>query len=335
MFKTPTCLALAALALAALPASSHAADADTIRTRAKAVLAPLPDRMPGAEKDTPELVKLGDKLFRDPILSQNKTQSCNSCHAVDAGKGGVDNEATSPGAFGKRGGRNSPTVLNAGFHIAQFWDGRAATLEDQAKGPVLNPIEMAMPSESEVISRLSASAEYPALFKAAFPGHAQPINYDNYAKAVAAFERTLITRDRFDDFLKGDNAALSIAELKGLDTFLNVGCIACHSGPLIGAHIYQKMGLVNAYSDTADLGRFEVTKSETDKFFFKVPSLRNIALTGPYFHDGKAASLADAVTQMAWLQLGRKLSDEECKSIVAFLGSLSDKQRAATKTGAQ
>lgn len=325
---------IATLALSCIATTGFAASADELRTKAKSFFAPLPDKMPGAEKDTAELIRLGEKLFRDTRLSKNNTQSCNSCHQVDPGKGGVDNEPTSPGAFGKRGGRNSPTVLNAGFHIAQFWDGRAATLEDQAKGPVLNPIEMAMPDEPEVIKRLSADTEYVAMFGKAFPGASQPITYDNYAKAVAAFERTLITRDRFDDFLKGDNAALNADELKGLDTFVNTGCIACHTGPLIGAGMYQKMGLVNAYSNASDLGRFEVTKKDTDKFFFKVPSLRNIALTGPYFHDGKAATLDEAVKQMAWLQLGKKLGDDEVKSIVTFLHTLSDKQRAPKRTAA-
>jgi len=322
---------ITALTVACFATASFAATADEMRAKASAFFQPLPDRMPGSEKDTPELVRLGERLFHEKNLSMNRTQSCNSCHQVDPGRGGVDNEPTSPGAFGKRGGRNSPTVLNAGFHLAQFWDGRAATLEDQAKGPVMNPTEMAMPSEAEVVKRLGSDETYVAMFKAAFPGNAAPLSYDNYAKAVAAFERTLITRDRFDDFLKGDNNALTAAELKGLDTFISTGCIACHNGPLIGAGMFQKIGIANPYANSKDLGRFEITKNENDKLFFKVPSLRNIALTGPYFHDGSVSSLDEAVKNVAWLQLGKKLTDEEVKSIVAFLHTLSDKTRAAAK----
>jgi cytochrome c peroxidase len=287
--------------------AADAPDAAALRVKAKAILPPLPEKMPGAEKDTPARVELGRKLYFEKNISSNRTQSCNSCHQVEPGKAGVDSLPTSPGAFGKPGGRNSPTTLNAGFHIAQFWDGRAATLEDQAKGPVLNPGEMAMPDAKAVIERLNAIPEYATLFKAAFPGEEAPLTYDNFARAVAA------------------------AEMKGLDTFINTGCIACHSGSLFGGHMYQKMGLVNPYENKTDLGRFEVTKNEAEKFFFKVPSLRNIALTGPYFHDGKAATLEDAVTQMAWLQMGKKLTPDEVKSIVAFLNSLSDKERGGAK----
>jgi len=338
MIKLQSILA-AAIGISSATVSLHAADAPdipAIRAKAKAIFPPLPDKMPGAEKDTPAQVTLGKKLYFEKDISANRTQSCNSCHMVDPGKAGVDNLPTSPGAFGKLGGRNSPTTLNAGFHIAQFWDGRAPTLEAQAKGPVLNPGEMAMPDPAAVIQRLSANANYVRLFKDAFPGEKQPMTYDTFATAVAAFERTLVTKDRYDDFVKGDDAALNAAELKGLETFINTGCIACHIGATFGGQMYQKMGLVNPYENKDDLGRFEVTKNEAEKYFFKVPSLRNIALTGPYFHDGKAATLEEAVTKMAWLQLGKKLSDDEVKSIVTFLNTLSDKERAgAKKTAAQ
>ncbi|MCW5558387.1 MAG: c-type cytochrome, partial [Verrucomicrobiae bacterium] len=295
------------------------------------LIAPIPDKMPGAENDTPDRVSLGEKLFFEKKLSLNGSQSCNSCHAVDQGKGGVDNEPTSPGAMGKRGGRNSPTVLNAGFHLAQFWDGRAETLEDQAKGPVLNPIEMAMPAPDVVIERLTSDPAYVAAFKKAFPDETQPINYDNFAKAVAAFERTLITRDRLDDFLKGDNSALSDQEKVGLNEFLTVGCTTCHYGPLLGGNNYKKVGIVNTYENGADKGRIEVTKEEYDELVFKVPSLRNIALTGPYFHDGQQAALPGTVKKMAWLQLGAELTPEQLDPLVAFLGSLTDKARGGAK----
>lgn len=298
-----------------------------LRKKALEFLAVLPDKMPGSEMDTAAQIELGRKLYFEKRLSVNETQSCNSCHAVDQSRPGVDGERTSPGAGGKRGGRNSPTVLNAGFHFSQFWDGRAPTLEDQAKGPILNPIEMGMPNEKEVLRRLSGDKEYIALFDKAFPGSPEKISYDNVARAIAAFERTLTTRDRVDDFFKGNDRALSQVEMAGLNAFLEVGCTTCHNGALVGATTFQKVGLVNAYENTADLGRFDVTKDDSDKFKFKVPSLRNVGLTAPYFHDGAIAQLEAAVEKMAWLQLGRKLTAEETRSIATFLNALSDKER--------
>ena len=299
-----------------------------LREMASSLFGQIPDKMPGSEKDTAAQIQLGEKLFFDTLLSENRSQSCNSCHRVDENLGGVDNEPTSPGAFGERGGRNAPTVLNAGFHIAQFWDGRAADLVAQAKGPILNPIEMAMPNPELVLERLSKSEDYPGLFKTAFPDSGK-VSYDHVAKAIAAFERTLITEDRFDDFLAGDDSALKKRELRGLETFMTVGCTACHNGPLLGGNTYQKIGLVHPYVNTNDKGLSEVTKNEDDQFKFKVPSLRNIALTGPYLHDGHVWTLNEVVRQMAWMQLGRKLTDREAGDIVAFFRSLSDKKRAA------
>jgi cytochrome c peroxidase len=218
--------------------------------------------------------------------------------------------------------------LNAGLHIAQFWDGRAADLAEQAKGPVLNPIEMAIPNEEAVLARLE-EAGYGERFKSAFPDAEQPLTFDNYAEAVAAFERTLITRDRFDDFLGGKLNALTPAETDGLKQLMEIGCTDCHNGALLGGDSYEQMGQANEYANKKDLGRFDVTKDEEDKYVFKVPSLRNVALTAPYFHDGQAETLADAVKQMAWLQLDEELDDRQIASIVAFLGSLTDKERAA------
>lgn len=297
-----------------------------VRTNALRFIKPIPDQIPGADLDTPGLVSLGKALYFEKRLSKNGTQACNTCHAVDAGRAGVDNEATSPGAFGKRGDRNSPTVFNAALHMAQFWDGRAADLKEQAKGPILNPVEMAMASEAEVLERLKADANYPAQFKTAFPGDAAPISYENVAKAIAAFERTLITRDRVDDFLKGRDDALTAPELKGLDTFLQAGCTTCHNGPLIGGNSYQKSGLVKPYVNQGDEGRAAVTKDEDDKFKFKVPSLRNIAVTHPYFHDGKIGTLHEAARQMADMQLGLQLSPEQEANLVAFLKALTGKE---------
>ena len=300
-----------------------------LRDTAKETFGVLPEKMPGAEKDTPDLINLGEKLYFEKRLSQNSTMSCNTCHRVDDKLGGVDNEPTSPGAFGKRGGRNSPTVLNAGFQFAQFWDGRAADLVDQAKGPILNPIEMAMGSDAEVLERLRSYPEYKPMFEKAFPTGDDRITYDNVARAIAAFERTLITRDRFDDFQNGYDS-LKAEELRGLELFMNTGCTTCHSGPLLGGNAYHKVGLVNKY-ETVDNGRHDVTKDENDKQKFKVPMLRNIELTYPYFHDGKQKTLEEAVKAMAWLQLGQELNKEQIADITAFLKTLTDKQRAKVK----
>jgi cytochrome c peroxidase len=302
-------------------------DYNEVRNRAKSAIGTLPAKMSGSEKDTPELIALGKMLYNERRLSVNDTQSCASCHVLEGKKGGVDNTKFSTGAKGALGGRNAPTTLNAGFHFAQFWDGRAATLSDQAKGPILNPVEMGMPSEKAVVEKISKIPEYKEAFAKAFPGAKNPITYQNIADAIAAFERTLITHDRFDDFLNGDDKALTKEEVVGLQTFLNQGCTTCHMGPLLGGNSYRKMGQARPYENTKDLGRYEVTKKEEDKFFFKVPSLRNVALTEPYFHDGGAATLNDAVAKMAYLQLGKQLSEQDVASIVAFLKTLTDKER--------
>lgn len=313
--------------LIAIGTTLRAADPAALREKARLFFEPLPEKMPGSEHDTPVRVELGKKLYFDNRLSVNDSQSCNTCHDLTGSKAGVDNEPTSLGALGKRGDRNSPTTLNAGFHFAQFWDGRAKDLKEQAKGPILNPVEMAMPDEAAVEKKLRGIPEYRELFAKAFPGQSEPITYDNLAEAIAAFERTLITRDRFDDFLKGDDRALTAQELKGLELFLSVGCTTCHNGPVIGGNSYQKVGLIHPY-ETPDLGRFTVTKEEGDEHKFKVPSLRNVALTGPYFHNGKETNLKDTVIKMAYIQLDRKLTSEEADAIVAWLRSLTDKARA-------
>jgi cytochrome c peroxidase len=301
-------------------------DYEQLRTRAKSAFGTLPTKMPGAEKDTPELVSLGKMLYEERRLSVNDTQSCASCHILEGKKGGVDNTKFSPGAKGSLGGRNAPTVLNAGLHIAQFWDGRAATLADQAKGPILNPVEMGMPSDKAVVAKIEKIPEYKEAFAKAYPGAKSPITYQNIADAIAAFERTLITHDRFDEFLNGNNSAMTKEELLGMETFMSQGCTTCHIGPLLGGNSYRKMGQARPY-ETKDTGRHEVTKKEEDKFMFKVPSLRNVALTAPYFHDGGAETLTDAVAKMAFHQLGKQLSEKDVTGIVAFLKALTDKER--------
>jgi cytochrome c peroxidase len=265
-------------------------------------------------------VKLGRMLYYETRLSQGQDISCNSCH--DLQKYGVDNEPTSGGHKGQRGDRNSPTVYNAAAHFVQFWDGRAPDVEAQAKGPILNPVEMAMPGEQAVVAVLESIPEYVTAFQQAFPGE-KPVSYDNMAKAIGAFERGLVTPSRWDKFLGGDHAALTAEEQSGARTFIQAGCGTCHAGALLGGHIYQKIGAMRPYPDTSDPGRFKVTQAERDRMMFKVPSLRNIAKTAPYFHNGKVGALDRAVAEMAEYQLGRQLTRDEISSIVTFLNSLT------------
>lgn len=314
------------LILSGLVACGPSQETLELQKKAKVSFGEMPDKMPGSEKDTPERIALGKKLYFDTILSINNSQSCNSCHNIEGKSAGVDNLPTSPGALGKNGDRNSPTTLNAGFHFAQFWDGRAKDLKEQAKGPVLNPIEMAMPSPAEVVKRLKAHSEYPDLFAKAFPDEKDPVTYDNMAEAIAAFERTLITYDKLNDFIKGDYKALNKGELEGLALFIENGCTSCHNGVALGGNSFRKLGQVNEYK-TEDLGRYKVTKDPNDKYLFKVPSLRNVALTAPYFHDGSIKTLDEAVKLMAYHQLGKELKEDEVKRIVQFLGTLTDKNR--------
>jgi len=307
--------------------SKDSIEATALLTNAQGLFGTIANQMPGSENDSPELIELGKKLYFDVRLSENDKQSCNTCHLLDAGKFGVDNKSVSEGVKGKNGVRNSPTVLDAGFQFAQFWDGRANNLKEQAKGPILNTVEMAMPNEKMVVAKISVIDEYKEMFTKAYPSQKAAISWDNIANAIAAFERTLITHNRFDDFVKGDWKAINADERKGLETFINTGCTICHITPLLGGNMYQKTGLVHAYENTKDLGRYDVTKSEQDKFMFKVSMLRNVAETSPYFHDGAVASLDSAIVKMAWLQLGKNLTAEETGSIKVFLASLTDESR--------
>jgi cytochrome c peroxidase len=287
--------------------------------------APLPAAVPTAQPGANEAaeVTLGRMLYYEPRLSRSQTISCNSCH--DLPTYGVDHQPTSDGHKGQRGDRNAPTVFNAAAHFSQFWDGRAADVEAQAKGPVLNPVEMAMPAEKAVTALLQSMPEYVDLFKRAFPGDKQPISYDNMARAIGAFERKLMTPSRWDAFLNGGQSALTPEEQVGLKTFLDTGCQACHSGALLGGTMYQRLGAVKAYPGLTDPGRAKVTKSDSDKGVFKVPSLRNIEKTGPYFHDGHVADLEQAVREMAEYQLGKTLTPEQTRQIVTFLKVLTGK----------
>jgi len=290
---------------------------------ARTMIGPMSASMPGKGEDA-AVVELGRKLFLDPRLSADNTIACNKCHNVLASGSGTDNLQVSIGIGGAQGTRNAPTVLNAGFHIAQFWDGRAATLEDQAKGPMMNHLEMGMKDAHAVEEKLNGIKEYQDAFRAVY---GQPASIDQIASAIAAFERTLVTHDRFDDFMNGNPEALTREEVKGLSLFFETGCISCHNGPLIGGQMYRRIGVVNPYENVTDTGRFALTGKPEDRYVFKVASLRNVALTPPYFHDGGAKTLHDAVKKMVWMQLGKTLSDLDVDYIVKFLNALSDKER--------
>lgn len=282
---------------------------------------PLPESFPNSNNPaTAEKVTLGRMLFFDARLSKNHDVSCNSCHGLDTY--GVDGKRFSTGHKGQLGGRNSPTVYNAGDHIAQFWDGRAADLEAQAKGPVVNPLEMAN-TEKNVVATLKSIPEYVDFFKRAFPKDKDPVTFHNMALAIAAFERGLVTPGRFDKFLQGDAAALSDLEKQGLATFAELGCVTCHNGPAVGGSSFQRIGQIIPYESGNDLGRFEVTKNPVDKRVFRVPSLRNVAKTAPYFSDGALPNLDITVRTMAKHQLGKTPTDEQVKAIVAFLEALT------------
>ena len=314
--KIATTITAAVLALAVQPVL-----ADAVSDSFLMMFKPLPTEAPSADNELTEAkINLGRMLYYENRLSKGEKLSCNSCHMLD--KYGQDNLPFSPGHEGKVGGRSSPSTFNAAIHIAQFWDGRAPSVEEQAKGPVLNPGEMGMPSADFVVEVLKSIPGYVEAFKAAFPGEADPITYNNFGKAVGAFERKLVTPSRWDDYLKGNKEALTAEESKGFETFAKAGCVTCHNGPAVGGMMYQKLGLVKAWPELKDQGRFEATKVETDKFYFKVPSLRNISETGPYLHDGSVKTLEEMVSKMGEYQLGKSLTSEETASIVTFLKSL-------------
>lgn len=272
----------------------------------------------------PKLVALGRRLFHDKRLSSDDTVACATCH--DLAHGGVDGKSHSAGIKGQLGGVNAPTVYNSGLNFVQFWDGRAKDLEEQANGPVTNPLEMGT-SWEKVLPKLRADNAYPAAFGELFP---DGISSLNARRAIAAFERTLITKNSpFDRWLGGDQNALSAEQKAGYELFKGIGCIACHQGQNVGGNMYQRFGVFGDYFKDrghiteADYGRFNVTHSESDRFVFRVPSLRNVERTAPYFHDGSTPTLTQAVGVMAKYQLGRTLSDEQVSSLVAFLKSLS------------
>ena len=271
----------------------------------------------------PALVELGKKLYFDPRLSKSGFISCNSCHNLSMG--GTDNIKTSVGHHWQEGPINAPTVLNARYNLAQFWDGRAADLKAQAGGPIANPGEMAF-THTLAINVLQSIPGYVAEFKKAFGS--ETVDIEKVTKAIAAFEETLVTpNSRFDKWLKGDQKALSKNELEGYKLFKDSGCVACHNGPAVGGNSFQKMGLVEAYKASSPAeGRSAVTGKDADRFNFKVPTLRNVEMTYPYFHDGAANTLPEAVDTMARIQLGKKFTADENAKVVAFLKTLTGDQ---------
>jgi len=316
-------LSLIAGCSAPAPQAPPPAKEPAVNAAALQSFAPLPDEVPGTAPASTALVDLGRMLYYEPRLSKNQKISCNTCH--DLAKYGVDGEPTSDGHKGQKGTRNSPTVYNAAAHLAQFWDGRAPDVEAQAKGPVLNPVEMAMPGEARVVAVLTSMPEYVEAFTKAFPGEPKPVTYDNMAKAIGAFERKLMTPSRFDALLKGDMSALTAGEKVGFQTFVDSGCPMCHNGALLGGGSYQRIGLAKAFPRATDTGRMNITKAPADRAVFKVPSLRNIEKTGPYFHDGGTATLEQAIRDMGEYQLGKGLTDTQVKEIADFLKALTGK----------
>lgn len=306
--------------------------------QAGAEVLPAKPPVPASNPMTSAKIELGKQLYFDPRLSLSGAVSCNSCHNVMAG--GDDQRANSIGHMGQTGGRSSPTVWNSAFLSVQFWDGRAKSLEEQAKGPLTNPIEMAMPNHDAVMARLRKIPGYVDGFKKAFPKEvkaAADMNIDHVAMAIATYERTLISGNSpYDQFMKGKKSSLSAAAQRGLKAVQETGCLSCHSGPNFagpmlpeGVGFYQKFPVYpgsdydKKYDLLKDKGRFEVTKAEQEKNFWRVPTWRNIALTAPYFHNGSVKTLDEAVRVMAKTQLNKDLSADQVSDIVAFLESLT------------
>jgi len=310
------------------PTSSARSEPKPVETPRATSREPL-EALPPLPTLDARVVALGRRLFHEPRLSGDGRVSCSSCHALE--RGGSDSKPFSMGASKKVGLINAPTVYNSALNFVQFWDGRAATLEEQIGGPITNPIEMGS-SWEKALAALQADPSYVADFSALPGGVTEP----NVRRAIADFERTLLTRgSAFDRFLAGDEAALGSEARAGYEMFKSVGCIACHQGRNVGGNMFQRFGVLGDYFkdrghvSESDYGRYNVTHNESDRYVFRVPSLRNVVHTAPYFHDGSAETLTQAVQVMARYQLGRKLSEEQVKEIIAFLTSLSGDQAKA------
>lgn len=318
------------LAVAGVVACSSAWSQSALMKQAQGLFKPLPDAPPALPGNpaTPAKVTLGKMLYFDPRLSESHSISCNSCHMI--GMGGVDLQETSLGHRWQHGGRNAPTVYNAVLDVAQFWDGRAKDLEQQAGGPLVNPVEMGT-SEQHVDEQLRGIPGYAPYFAKAFPEARDAITFENVRRAIAVFEATLITPGaRFDRYLKGDENALDATQKAGLALFINKGCAGCHNGINIGGGMYSPFGVIERPGaeilPPGDKGRLAVTKTASDEYVFRVPSLRNVTLTPPYFHSGKSWDLQQAVAIMGSSQLGAKLTDDEVAKLTRFLATLTGNQ---------
>jgi cytochrome c peroxidase len=311
----------------AVGAAGHAAGDDALLKDARSLFASLPKNLATAERPvTPALVELGRALFFEPRASVDGTVSCARCHQPQLY--GSDGLTKSHGHHDKIGTRNAPTVLNTALQVKQHWSGNREDVEDQATRALTGAGSYGNPDFDAPMARLKSIAGYLPLFQAAFPGDADPVTAANWGHAIGAYERTLVSRSRFDDFLDGKEEALSARERAGLRTFIDTGCISCHNGVGVGGGDFRKFGVVEDYwkatgSQEVDKGRAVDTKKPEDEYIFKVPSLRNVAMTSPYFHDGSVPSLDAAVRVMAKVQLGVAVDDKAVQDIVAFLGSLT------------
>lgn len=317
------------LFVSVITGTSFAAADEGLIKKASQAMGPLPASMQSADNPiTPEKVKLGKMLFYEPRISVDGTVSCAKCHPI--AMYAVDGLRKSVGNNCKENPRNDPTVFNAAAQISAHWIGNRTSVEDQAKQAIIGPPSYGMPSYEAAEKILRSYKGYQTLFQAAFPSDKEPVTADNFAMAVGAFERTLVTPAPFDAFLRGDKDAMTQQQKTGLAVFIEQGCAGCHSSPYAGGQMYQKFGLFEPYqtytkSAKVDEGRFAVTKKEGDKFVFKVPVLRNVAMTPPYFHDGAVDKLPDAVWIMGKLQLGKDLPQEQVRDIAAFLHALTGK----------
>jgi cytochrome c peroxidase len=322
-------IAVAVASMLTVSTMAFASDAD-LRAMSKSMFKPIPSSAPDLKRNkaTPEKLELGHMLYFEPRLASSQLISCQTCHNV--GLAGGDLQETSTGHGWQKGPRNAPTTYNAVFNTAQFWDGRAEDLAEQSKGPVQASVEMNNTPEM-VIKTLKSIPEYVALFKKAFPEKKDPVNFDNMALAIEIFEATLLTpNDGLDRFMAGDNDALSAKQKEGLELFVNKGCVGCHSGINLGGDGYYPFGVVEKPGadllPEGDKGRFQVTNTEADEYVFRSPSLRNVALTYPYFHTGKVWNLNDAVEVMSSSQLGMDLNKKEAAKITSFLEALTGEQ---------
>lgn len=319
---------MASLLLIGLCSCSPASPQNTPRPQADKTTSPLMQEaqlhfkaLSRTKIEHPKRFALGQMLFHETRLSKDKQISCNTCH--DLKSYGTTGDTLSLGHQNQLSKRNTPTVLNSHLNATQFWDGRSSSLEQQAGQPILDPREMAMPSEAAAIKALQEIPGYQKAFQQSFPNQTDPLNFDNLQKAIAYFEETLVTPSRFDQFLEGNETALSQIEKSGLRIFIDRGCIACHSGIGLGGESHQLFGITAPYKHQNDLGRYNISQDKIDRYVFKVPLLRNIAKTAPYFHDGKVQTLKEAIQIMGETQLGRTLTENEITALESFLNSLT------------